>query len=306
MDLQLDITKEMLNSIAEIDEFKGEWKVVRGNVSAKLEALRKEQTSNAYLDNEELASFTEAMDIVLSSYDQVPLTEDHIKQLHSLLFKHLHGDLKQRGQYKRQPDMFATPMETASPFETPLKMQELMRWTTKQMESKEWHPIIVAAVFTAVFMTIHPFSDGNDRLAKILMTWILMKAGYTYIPFQPLKELLDFHKESYYSALRRTRSSMNTEKVDWEQWILFFLKIMKLQKDRLGQELSHEEEFGMELPDLSLQIVDLVKTHGRLSISRIRDLTEANRNTLKVHLRKLVEEKHLSKFGQGRGVWYGT
>ena len=58
------------------------------------------------------------------------------------------------------------------------------------------------------------------------------------------------------------------------------------------------------LPDLSVQILDQAREHGRVSIGEIIKLTGASRNTLKEHFRQLVEKGHLTRHGGGRSTWY--
>ena len=60
------------------------------------------------------------------------------------------------------------------------------------------------------------------------------------------------------------------------------------------------------LPELSLEILELAKEHGRFTISDVVALTEANRNTVKKHLAALVDANHLEKHGTGKGTWYSS
>ena len=67
--------------------------------------------------------------------------------------------------------------KTATPFETPMKMADLIEWTNKAFELKETHPLIITGIFIVIFLAIHPFQDGNGRLSRILTNLLLLKLG---------------------------------------------------------------------------------------------------------------------------------
>jgi predicted HTH transcriptional regulator len=85
----------------------------------------------------------------------------------------------------------------------------------------------------------------------------------------------------------------------------YFLKALKQQKQRLEKKIEREQIVIGRLPELSARILELAKEHGRLTISQIVNLTSANRNTVKKHLRALVFANHLAQHGAGKGTWYG-
>jgi hypothetical protein len=86
-------------------------------------------------------------------------------------------------------------------------------------------------------------------------------------------------------------------------WARFFLHCLVRQKNALGRKLEQERVMG-SLPELDERILSLARQHGRLSMNDALLLTRANRNTLKLHLRQLVEARRLKLLGRGRGAWY--
>lgn len=74
--------------------------------------------------------------------------------------------------------------------------------------------------------------------------------------------------------------------------------------NRLEEKVANEQLVLDRLPELSLKILELVRQRGRISIAAATDITGANRNTVKVHLRRLAEAGHLVKLGAGKAVWY--
>lgn len=125
--------------------------------------------------------------------DETPLGETFIRQLHTLILKEpyeidaqtLDGNLTKRlikvGEYKTHPNHVLTQTGEmfyfAEPFETPIKMRELVDWFRGKKET-DFNPILLAAEFHYKFIRIHPFDDGNGRIARILMNFILMQYGF--------------------------------------------------------------------------------------------------------------------------------
>jgi Fic family protein len=341
----LHITPETLSLIARIDEFKGAWRAMGTLAPERLSALRRVATiesigsstriegskltdrkvdkllSNLAIqsfetrDEQEVVGYAELMDLVYSSWQDIPFNENHVKQLHQILLRHSQKDSRHRGQYKTNSNSVAAfdedgvqigiVFETASPFDTPRLMGELLTWVNDERDKALLHPLLIIAIFVVVFLEIHPFQDGNGRLSRILTTLLLIQAGYTYVPYSSLESVIELNKEAYYLALRQTQGSIRSDAPNWQPWLAFFLRSMAEQVRRLEKKVERERIVLATLPDLSLQIVEFTREHGRITIGDAIKLTGVSRNTLKQHFRQLVERGHLNQQGSGRGVWYG-
>lgn len=340
----LKITPEILTLIAEIDEFKGAWRAIGRIAPEQLSALRRVATiesigsstriegaalsdreverllSNleiqtfASRDEQEVAGYANVMETVFESADAIDLTENHIRQLHRDLLQFSDKDARHRGAYKTLPnhleaigpdeENLGVVFETATPFDTPRLMSELVVWARAQLSGGTQHPLIVIAVFVVVFLEIHPFQDGNGRLSRILTTLLLMRAGYAYVPYGSLESIIETSKEAYYLALRQTQGTIRSSNPDWQPWLQYFLNALQQQKARLERKLERERILLGSLPDLSVRLLDLCRDHGRLTVGAAVKLTGANRNTVKDHLSRLTKAGHLARRGAGRGTWY--
>ncbi|MGH7965274.1 MAG: Fic family protein [Candidatus Binatia bacterium] len=340
----LAITPAILALIAGIDEFKGAWRAIGRIAPERLLTLRWVATiesigsstriegakltdreveqllstlaikSFTSRDEQEVAGYAEAMEIVFSRYEVIALTENHIKQLHRDLLRHAGKDERHRGEYKTLdnhveafgPDgkSLGIVFQTATPFDTPRLMSELIGWTQDNIRSAKLHSLLVIAVFIVVFLAIHPFQDGNGRLSRILTTLLLLRAGYAYVPYSSLEAVIEQSKESYYRALRQTQGTIRTKKPDWQPWILFFLKALDKQMRRLQDKMERERIMLGALPDLSVRILEHAREHGRITIAEAAAATGANRNTIKYHMQTLTKDGHLKRHGAGRGTWY--
>jgi Fic family protein len=196
--------------------------------------------------------------------------------------------------------------QTATPFDTPRLMTELVGWTQKHLDAKDLHALMVIAVFVVVFLAIHPFQDGTGRLSRVLTTLLLLRAGYAYVPYSSLESVIEQSKDAYYLALRRTQGTIRTETPDWQPWLLFFLRSLQQQKARLEKKIERERLILGNLPELSVQILELCRERGRVTVAEATKVTGANRNTIKDHLRALTKAGHLEQHGAGRGAWYGV
>jgi Fic family protein len=342
--LGLKITPELLRLIAEIDEFKGSWKSLTTLAPERLNILRRVATiesigsstriegsklSNAQVeellgrlerksfisrDEQEVAGYAEVMDLVFDSHSTITLSENFIKQLHTILLRHSTKDERHRGEYKKFPNnveafddegkSIGIIFATTSPFDTPLKMPELVAWTREALSDGAWHPLIVIGLFIVTFLEIHPFQDGNGRLSRVLTTLLLLKLGYAYVPFSSLENVIEENKEGYYLALRRTQATLASKQPDFEPWLNFFLRSLKNQKDRLATKIKLEPQFEGLHPDCQ-KILEQIKITGRITTADAEKITGATRPTVKNRLAELVKRGLLIRHGKARGSWYG-
>ena len=340
----LKITNEILRLIADIDEFKGAWQAIGRIAPERLSRLRRVATiesigsstriegamlsdreverllsgveieSFATRDEQEVAGYAGAMETVFESWKAIDLTENHIKQLHRDLLKYSTKDERHRGEYKTLPnhveafgpagESLGVIFHTASPFDTPRRMTELIAHTRLILERGDLHPLLAIAVFIVVFLEIHPFQDGNGRLSRILTTLLLLRAGYAYVPYGSLESVVEQSKDAYYLALRRTQGTIRSGAPDWQPWVTWFLKALRRQKNRLARKIEHERIVAGALPELSALILDFARDHGRVTVAEAVQATGASRNTVKDHVRTLARAGHLVRYGAGRGTWY--
>jgi len=338
------ITPEILALIAELDEFKGAWSALGRIAPERLSGLRHVATIESIgsstriegarlsdreverllsdigidrfesRDEQEVAGYADAMETVFAHFDAIDPTENHIRQLHRDVLKHSEKDERHRGAYKTLPnnveafgpngESLGVVFETATPFDTPRLMQALLDWVQTAERDKALHPLLSIAIFTVVFLAIHPFQDGNGRLSRILTTLLLLRAGYTYVPYGSLESVIEASKDAYYLALRQTQGTLWTPEPDWQPWTVFFLKTLTEQKNRLARKIEIEHTVFGELPELSVRILELARERGRVTIAEIAKATGVSRNTIKGHVAALTRDGRLARHGAGRGAWY--
>jgi Fic family protein len=258
----LEVTGAILTLIAKIDEFKGAWCAFGTLAPERLLSLRQVATiesigsstriEGSKLSNREVAvllgkleikqfstrdeqvvaGYAQLMELIFSAWQHIPLTENHIQQLHRDLLIHSAKDEHHRGKYKTvsnsvaafdgDGNQVAVIFETATPFDTPPLTSELVTWYDQTKQDPDTHPLLAIAIFVVVFLEIHPFQDGNGRLSRILTTLLLLQAGYAYVPYSSLESIIEQNKQGYYLALRQTQGTIRTDTPNWQPWVLFF------------------------------------------------------------------------------------
>tara|TARA_R110002050_G_scaffold298723_3_gene462556 strand:- start:1762 stop:2811 length:1050 start_codon:yes stop_codon:yes gene_type:complete len=338
------ITPELLAFLSEIDEFKGAWQSMGTLAPERLRALLRVATIESIgsstriegsklndrevenllgkieikkfetRDEQEVAGYAESMEIIFQSWKEIPFTENHLKQLHRDLLRYSEKDANHRGKYKTvrndvgafdaKGKMVGIVFETATPFDTPTRMKELIDWLQETRELRRHHPLLIIAIFIVTFLEIHPFQDGNGRLSRILTTLLLLQADYAYVPYSSLESIIENSKESYYLALRQTQKTILTESPNWQPWLMFFMRALQQQKRRLSDKVERERNALATLPELSINILDYVRDHGRVTSRDIVREFGASPNTLKVTFSSLVKKGLLARHGGGRSTWY--
>lgn len=338
------ISSNALRLIGALDEFKGAWRAIGRIAPDRLTALKRVATiesvasstriegakltdreveqllsnldikSFATRDEQEVAGYAAVSETAFNHWKDLTLTENHIRQLHRDLLQYSAKDARHRGEYKTlRNDVVAfdasgkevgVVFETASPFDTPRMMTDLVTWTADALREGKLHPLIVIAIFIVSFLAIHPFQDGNGRLSRVLTTLLLLRAGYAYVPYSSLESVIEQSKERYYLALRQTQGTIRSDKPDWLPWLEFFLGALTEQKVRLERKLEKERLILGALPELSVQILELARERGRVTVSDVVKATNASRNTIKYHVSALVDGGLLSLQGAGRGTYY--
>jgi Fic family protein len=340
----LEITPEILLLIAEIDEFKGAWRALGNLAPDTLVQLQKVATiesiasstriegsklsdreverllSNLQIqqfntrDEQEVAGYAELMTNIFQNFGNIPLSENFIKQLHSQLLRYSDKDQWHKGSYKKLNNhvvaidtngkQIGIVFETASPFDAPAKMQELVTWTQEQLIEGRLHPLLIIAIFVVCFLAIHPFQDGNGRLSRALTTYLLLKTGYHYVSYSSLEAVIEQEKQAYYLSLRQTQTTLNLAHTHWQPWITFFLKSLKRQKDNLDIKISREQILLTLMPETAHSIMEVLRSRGRITMGGLEQMTSINRNTLRKNLEILVKNKQIQQNGQGKGTWY--
>lgn len=332
----IEISLIMMKEITEIDEFKVNWNVrnltrldqlkelkrvstiesigssnrIEGNklsnldVETVLKNIKKQSFKNR--DEEEVAGYSKLLNIIYDSYSTIPITENYIKQLHGILLQHASKDVRHRGEYKKISNAVAAfdatgkeigiIFRTATPFDTPRLMNELILWVNNALEEGFFHPLLVIGVFIVHFLAIHPFQDGNGRLSRALTALLLLKSGYSYVPYSSMESIIESSKGSYYMALRETQKTIWDNQVNYQPWLEFFITALCKQKQHLEEKIKQIERTA-DLSKNARAVLDLFNGGEELTSKEISLRTNIKVGTVRKILQKLLKRGDIKRYG---------
>jgi Fic family protein len=203
-------------------------------------------------DVNEVANYVQAMNFGLSQLSQVPISSRLIRQIHERLMRGVRGGDKRPGEFRQAPVWIApkgTPIEQAVFVPPPWQEVEAAIAALEQYvhtpEEEDYPALIRVALAHAQFETIHPFSDGNGRVGRLLITFLLCERGVLSKPVLYLSVFFKKNRGEYYDRLQAVR-----DQGDWEGWITFFLRGV--------QEVAHQAR------DVARKIIMLREQHWKL------------------------------------------
>jgi len=337
------LSQEILQKITKIDEFRGLWKgslrlspqtlgrlkrsvlITSTGASTRIEGSRMSDEEVARLiqglksappkgrDAEEVAGYADLLGRIFDHWQTLKITEGQILHFHKILLNFSEKDKAHKGAYKTTDNKVVMRkvdgtevviFEPTKPYLTKKEMDDVMYWLHDEMRRKETHPLILIANFIFEFLAIHPFTDGNGRLSRALTTLLLLKTGYTYVPYVSLDEIIEEKKIEYYLALRRTQSKHKTKKEDITEWLNFLLDAL-LEQVKRAKEIMEEDQPEKLLSEKQLSVYQLFHS-DTLSVSEVSTLLKDSipMATLKQALPRLVALRLIEKIGSGRGTRY--
>ena len=341
---RIRLSQPILAKIAKIDELKGLWQgslrlspqilgrlkkwviITSTGASTRIEgATMTDEEIARFLrglkarvpvnrDEQEVAGYADLIGRVFDNWRTIKLSENWIMQFHGILLQFSVKDRVHIGKYKRGNNAVAMInqqgeqvilFEPTSPYLVKPEMEVVIDWTNQQLSKGEIHPILVIANFIFEFLAIHPFTDGNGRLSRALTNLLLLKAGYGYMPYVSLDEIIEETKSEYYLALRATQKKHKTEDEDITPWVNYLLDTLLEQAER-AKKIMEEDQPEKLLSEKQLRVLRLFSSGAILSVFEVvlALKEEIPKATVKQALYRLVKLKLLERIGQARSTRY--
>ncbi|MEK7523654.1 MAG: Fic family protein, partial [Patescibacteria group bacterium] len=264
-------------------------------------------------DKQEARSYYELLENVFNSWKGLKFNESLIKHFYQELLKYVEKDKLHRGEYKKSENKVhmvddagqsvGILFDTAPAYLTPGKMRDLVEWTQKMLQEDKYQPLLVIGNFLVEFLKIHPFTDGNGRLSRLLTNLLLLRAGYLYMPYVSHEKLVEDNKPDYYIALRRSQKTLSTKKENITDWLNFFLDVV-LKQSRMAVELLSKENIEKILSEKQLIVWHYVEKVKETNTGDIMKNTRIARPTIKQALEVLLRLKRIERIGLGRSSRY--
>lgn len=266
-------------------------------------------------DEQEVAGYFNALQIILDGYEEIPLSINMVKGLHKQLMQFSQKDMHHRGEYKTLSNRVVAKhkgqekviFQTTEPMYVADAMVKAVDWYNDHIDEGNIHPLIVIGTFIYEFLTIHPFQDGNGRLSRLLTTMLLLKNGYEFVQYASLEQEIERYKPKYYEALMLAQRFRGRQEETIQHWLIFLHKAIERVTAKLDgdQERILYEPQALYLNRRQQSVLRYFERKGELSVGDIhRLIPELSRNTLKYDLNRLTKAGILVRKGKGRGTVY--
>ena len=277
--------------------------------STRIRQLVEEKTAPRNRDEQEIAGYRDALNIIHENFDAIPITRNYILQLHKVLYSHMNNPMA--GQTKSvqnyisatDPDGHTETLFTPlAPFETPEALDRICDEYNRVVGNMEAEPLIVIPIFIHDFLCIHPFNDGNGRMSRLLTTLLLYRNGFYVGKYISLEAKIAKNKDLYYAALRQAQEGWHEGTEDAVPFIKYLLGII------LSAYRDFEDRFSLveqKKPALETVRQATLSKIGRFNKQDIRELCPAlSVSSIEGALRKLVASGELKREGNGKNTCY--
>ena len=277
--------------------------------STRIRQLVEEKTAPRNRDEQEIAGYRDALNIIHENFDAIPITRNYILQLHKVLCSHMNNPMA--GQTKSVQNYISatypnghteTLFTPLAPFETPEALERICDEYNRVIGNMEAEPLIVIPIFIHDFLCIHPFNDGNGRMSRLLTTLLLYRNGFYVGKYISLEAKIAKNKDLYYAALRQAQEGWHEGTEDAVPFIKYLLGII------LSAYRDFEDRFSLveqKKPALETVRQATLSKIGRFSKQDIRELCPAlSVSSIEGALRKLVASGELKREGNGKSTCY--
>lgn len=277
--------------------------------STRIRQLVEEKAAPRNRDEQEIAGYRDALNIIHENFDAIPITRNYILQLHKVLYSHMNNPMA--GQTKSVQNYISatypnghteTLFTPLAPFETPEALERICDEYNRVIGNMEAEPLIVIPIFIHDFLCIHPFNDGNGRMSRLLTTLLLYRNGFYVGKYISLEAKIAKNKDLYYAALRQAQEGWHEGTEDAVPFIKYLLGII------LSAYRDFEERFSLveqKKPTLETVRQATLSKIGRFSKQDIRELCPAlSVSSIEGALRKLVASGELKREGNGKSTCY--
>lgn len=266
-------------------------------------------------DEQEVAGYIEMLERVFESYQDIPITESHILQLHKDMLAYSDKDQGHKGRYKIGPNrveakdqegkVVGVIFEPTPPHLTEKEIRDLIDWYQWAQTEKFKHPLILIANFAFEYLAIHPFQDGNGRTSRLLTNLMLLQTGYAFSTLVSHEKLIEETKAEYYLALNKTQRVWKTEDESVEPWLLYIFNIF-LKQARAAQTILESDQFEYLLSEKQLAFWKWAQSSESKEFNRGDAISALGfpPRTIEQIMKKFLDMNKLEQLGQGRATRY--
>jgi Fic family protein len=258
---------------------------------------------------QEIAGYRAVLDLIHTYHDGMPFSTGLVRQLHRDLYQFSPG---RGGEWKNSDNFIKTQypdgtenirFKPISAHQTPEAMEDLHKRLNDHWDRGITDPLILIPTYILDFLCIHPFNDGNGRMARLLSLLLLYKAGYNVGRYISLEKIVETTKESYYETLYISSQRWHEGAHDLRPWWNYFLGVMLLTAYREFETRIHSAGRA-DKRELVMNIIDTLPMEFKVADIE-RQATTVSRPTIHRALAQLKEEGKIVCIKGGRGAIWG-
>ena len=273
----------------------------------RIEALIKRPAVPRDRSEEEIAGYRDALNLIHESALEMEFSTNVILQLHGMLYRYQAGV---GGRWKMTPNeivernadgsLHRVRFVPVSPVATPAAMEELTGGYARALDEQR-EPLLLIPLAVLDFLCVHPFADGNGRMARLLTVQLLHAAGYEVGRYISLERLVEESRETYYEALEASSQRWHAGKHDALPWTTYLWGVLLRAYREFEERVGTIREGRGSKTDLVEQAVAR-RTHA-FGIAEIEaECPGVSREMVRHVLQGLRADGKLSVEGSGRGA----
>ena len=277
--------------------------------STRIKQLVEKKTAPRNRDEQEIAGYRDALNIIHENFDAIPISKNYILQLHKIMYSHMNNPMAGRTKNNQNyitaqyPDGHVETLFTPlASYETPEALDQICEEYNRVIGNMEVEPLIAIPVFIHDFLCIHPFNDGNGRMSRLLTTLLLYQSGFYVGKYISLEAKIAKHKDLYYSALNHSQDGWHEGCEDALPFLKYFLGIVLAAYRDFEDRFSIIEE---KLPAIDMVRKATLKKIGKFTKQDIRELCPSlSISSIEGALRKMVSSGEIRREGSGKSTFY--
>ncbi|MCL2762628.1 MAG: Fic family protein [Treponema sp.] len=278
----------------------------------RLKALMHKKIDPQNRGEAEIAGYREVLRLIHENYDHIPIQSNIILQFHRDLYQF--SPAAPRGKFKAADNIIAETDSNGterirfiplSAFETPDAMERLCRSLTEALHNGKIDPLLLIPQFILDFLCIHPFTDGNGRLSRLLTLLLLYRCGYLVGKYISIEKIIEDTKETYYEVLEESSVHWLKGKNNTLPFVAYFLKVLLKAYRDFEERVSLMADKRLSKPERIRAL--FAGTLGKLSKQDILDrFPDTSVSTVENTLAMLLREGFIVKEGAGKRTRYVT
>lgn len=277
---------------------------------ARLKALVMDKTRPKTRNEREIAGYRDVLNTIHDSYEYIPPKPSTILQLHRDLYKF--GSYDVGGKYKSADNIIEEEDEQGNKFvrfkpvpawETPENINSLFEAFNEQMDKGQADPLILIPMFILDFLCIHPFSDGNGRMSRLLTLLLLYRSGYIVGKYISIEKMIEVSKDSYYECLQASSYKWHENENDYEPFVEYMLGVILAAYREFSSRVEVLITSGISKPE---RIREIIKGNlGTITKTEIMNrCPDISQTTVQRALADMLKTGEIIKIGGGRFTKY--